>query len=305
MTITSDNLIDDVKTILINSVREDKALFTFMLGYLETVDWSSKSPEQILEDHNYKSTCEGFIDVLTTHASIDYKRDNVIRQILDENFIALYDFFNRPKEWSSHNPISNEKLDSFTMKYIGCSAYQNDELTISIIKAYIASSIFDETFILLSEGSSYFSRFLIFITSTSRSKFLIFKSLTKNLKWGLRFVTAPCLSMLLYFRGYETFAQAIGIIFCAYLLKKITGIFDYGFHRHKKLSKIEKSVANIDDGLYILRVLSKTEIHVQSLRALIDSRAKNAKAAWPAPLMILLDHVKEKSSFIKRREITY
>ena len=303
MTISSKVL--DVKEIIKKSIK-DTTVLEFMRGYAHSVDWVSTPPRNIIEDHNYKSTCEEFIAAIAANATEEYKSSGMaFRHVLDLGFAQRYSYFNRPEEWSTHNPISNERLESFTMKYIDYPEYQNNKLNIAIIKAYIASSIFDETFFVFSVPQSLIRSLILSTSSRSISKFTAYNLLLNSLLWCSKWLLIPCLSALFLFQGYELLAQVIAAMFGLSLFGRLTRIADYGFRRHEKLSKTESALTRIEDGIYILRVLSQEVVHLKSLRTLIDLKAQSSRAVFPAPLMILLDSLERKNSHITERDSYY
>lgn len=303
MTISSKAL--DAQEMIRKSIK-DTAVLEFMLGYVNSVDWVSTQPHKIIEDRNYKSTCEEFITAITANMTSDYKTRIInVNMILNFLFAHKYNYFNRPEEWNAHNPISNERLDSFTMDYINQPEYQNDKLNIAIIKAYVASSIFDELFLKLSGQQSLIKSLIFSASSRSQPKYMIYNGLLNSLSWYSKWLLIPCLSVLLYHQGYELSAQVIAVIFSLGLFGRLTRIADYRFRRHEELSKSESVINHIEDSIYILRVLSQETIHLKSLRALIDLSVKSSRAVFPAPLMILLDCLEKKSTYITKRDSYY
>ena len=295
----------DAKEIIGKSI-EDTTVLEFMRGYMDSVDWVSTPPRNIIEDHNYKSTCEKFIAAITANTTAEYKSSGMVfRHILNADFALSYSYFNRPKEWSTHNPISNERLESFTMDYINQPEYQNDNLNIAIIKAYVASSIFDELFLELSGQQSLIKSSILSISNRSLPKYMTFNFLLNSLSWFSKWLLIPCLSYLFYYEGNELLAQVVAVMFSIHLLGKLTRIADYQFSKNKELSKTENVLNNIQDSTYILRVLSQDTVHLKSLRALIDMKAKSSRAVFPAPLMILLDSLEKKSSYITEIDSYY
>lgn len=295
----------DVKEIIGKSI-EDTTVLEFMRGYMDSVDWVSTPPRNIIEDHNYKSTCEKFIAATTANTTAEYKSGGMVfRHVLDLGFAQRYSYFNRPEEWSTHNPISNERLESFTMDYISQPEYQNDKLNIAIIKAYIASSIFDELFFELSGQQSLIKSSILSASNRSLPKYMTYNFLLNSLSWYSSWLLIPCLSALLYYQGYELLAQVVAVIFSLSLFGRLTRIVDTGFRRHEELSKTGSALNRIEDNIYILRALSQEVIHLKSLRALIDLKTKSSRVVFPAPLMILLDSLEKKSSYITERDSYY
>ena len=303
MTISSKAL--DAQEIIRESIK-DSTVEALIQGYVDSVNWASTPPHKIIDDYNYKSTCEKFITAITANTTAEYKSSGMVfRHILNADFALSYSYFNRPEEWSTHNPISNERLESFTMDYINQPEYQNDNLNIAIIKAYVASSIFDELFLKLSGQQSLIKSLIFSASSRSQPKYMIYNGLLNSLSWCSKWILTPCLSALLYHQGYELSAQVIAVIFSLGLFGRLTRIADYQFRRHEELSKTESTLNRIEDSIYILRVLSQDVIHLKSLRALIDLKAKSSRAVFPAPLMILLDSLEKKSSYITERDSYY
>lgn len=303
MTISSKVL--DVKEIIRKSIK-DTTVLEFMRGYVDSVDWVSTPPRKIIEDHNYKSTCEKFIAAITVNTAAEYKSSGMVfSHILDLGFAQRYSYFNRPEEWNTHNPISNERLESFTMEYIDQPEYQNDKLNIAIIKAYIASSIFDESFSELSSPQSLIKSLILSASSRSLPKHMTYNFLLYNLSWYSKWLLIPCLSALFYYQGYELLAQVIVAMYGLSLFGGLTRIADYVFRRHNELSKSENALNRIQDSVYILRVLSQEFTHLKSLRALIDLKVQSSRAVFPAPLMILLDSLERKNSYITERDSYY
>ena len=271
-----------------------------MQGYIESVDWDSKTPESITEDDNYKLTCESFIQSLTVNIKDKYKSNISSFDVLSFDLIENYNYFNRPKEWDTHNPICNKKLDDFTMQYIRRPEYQNKTLTLEIIKAYIASAIFDDLFLHFTRETS--ASKIINIVSSNRSlpKYLVYRTFLLSLKWFSKWLLLPLLAIFLYYINQESLAIIITTLFSFHLFSRLTNIIDFAIHRYQELKNNENKIQAIDERVYIFRVLSQEVIHIGTLKKLIDQHSKKARGVFSSPLMILLDTFNEESYLAER-----
>lgn len=280
-----------------NSI-SDKLLLSFMRGYIDSVDWCEIPFDDIIDNPRYKETCLNFAEIITANTATKADRNATALEFFNHPFMLRYRYFNRPEEWTTHNPIDITKLDSFTMHYISQSEYHNDKLSIEIIKAYIMSAAFDNLYSQLAHPNEISKKASFFIANSSIAKYTLLNALFSSIKLVFKWFSLPALSLFLYHKGNIIGAQVITGIYAILIFMRLDRLLSTTGRQFFAASKQNNLAEQYELLVYITNVLSQDVIHIKSLKALIRQSAEFTRTTHQPPLNILLDLIEEKRQYI-------
>lgn len=292
---------EEVREELYSNVTNEFTCF-LMEGYIESVDWSKIPSRNIISDTQYKQTCEDFKSAITADILNEYKENPYSKyHILNSRYLSNYNYFNKPDDWKSHNPINTPLLNSFTMGYIANPAYQNNRLSIEIIKAYVAAAVFDEYHLMYSEPELLSHKIAFELSKNNLSKYFAINFLLIKTKWFCKWLLAPFIAASLFFTDHKAYAIIVAVAFGIFTLSKITNLMESSALKNRSITKMHNAIDNIEDSKYLSLVLSQDVIHFKSLRKLIENKTYGGHAkpgVFNSPLYILLDSLEKKGSYI-------
>lgn len=298
----SDEALDCID--LIENEVQQKYVRYLMKGYIVKHDKESKSFDVLTQDKGFKNTCYDFLRIITYYASDDYRENlSFSNGHTHINFLRSYEYFNRPKEWKGRNPIDNQRLDEFVLGYLKRPEYQNHRFTCEIIKAYIASAVFDDFYLLLTKSTnSILQKFLAHFFDRSKNKLWFANYIIGKLGLFFNWFFIPLISVFLYYSDYKTLGGLLAAVFGIHLFSKLVNIFSFASKEHQKVIDENAHINRIENTIYIADVVSQGMISIQSLKSLLrmyEGGDSNFVGVYPAPLFMLLDTLEAQGDYVE------
>lgn len=275
-------------------------------GFLSKLTKSETPLQNIFDDHRYVKICMDFIVIITQFADTGYPETLTrSRNHLNSDFLRGYNYFNRPIQWKVHNPICNSLLDDFTLKYLETPKYQNNRLSLEILKTYTASTVYDEVFMQLNKTQTGIANFPMFLFPNSLVKYQISHYLLRKLFFFIEWFFIPLLSLILFEYVNDTLGVIVAGLFVLHLFSRLMNILDTASWKFYRVTETQHGLKRISNTAYINDVLSQRVISIDSLRSLIklhENGYAGMVGSYPAPAHMLIDALEQTHGKYIRRD---
>jgi hypothetical protein len=253
--------------------------------------------QNIFDDERYVTTCMDFIVVITQYAQTGYpEKLTRSRNPLNPDVLREYNYFDRPEQWQGHNPICNSLLDDFTLKYLEAPEYQNNRLSLEILKAYTASAVYDDMFMQLNKTQTGIANFPLFLFSNSLVKYQISQYILRKLGFFIEWFFIPLLALILFEYVNKTLGVIVTGLFVMHLFSRLMNILDTAAWKFQRAKGTQHALQRISNTVYINEVLSQKVISIDSLRSLIklhENGYGGMVGSYPAPAHMLIDALEQ------------